>query len=246
MHKNTLISSFRIARLQFQHTYTFGSFLFYEHPVIGYLKKGSAQFLYQGKKFYAWKGDLIYIAKGTTYYSIWSGSPEIEFYSIEYSFFSPYSYFDYRFQIVKNYPATLPDQIYESYQSNLYLSVSALYRMLSDLYARMEETAAYPAVQPAIDYLEEHFAEPVTIDELSRLCHCSSSGFFKLFKTATGVTPITYKHNIMIQHALDLLAHTDLTIEEISAKTGFCSSNYFRRIFFNITQKNPKEVRKNQ
>lgn len=246
MHKNTLISSFRIARLQFQHTYTFGSFLFYEHPVIGYLKKGSAQFLYQGKKFYARKGDLIYIAKGTTYYSIWSGSPEIEFYSIEYSFFSPYSYFDYRFQIVKNYPATLPDQIYESYQNNLYLSVSALYRMLSDLYARMEETAAYPAVQPAIDYLEEHFAEPVTIDELSRLCHCSSSGFFKLFKTATGVTPITYKHNIMIQHALDLLAHTDLTIEEISAKTGFCSSNYFRRIFFNITQKTPKEVRKNQ
>ena len=246
MHKNTLISSFHIARVQFQHTYTFGSFLFYEHPVIGYLKKGSAQFLYQGKKFYARKGDLIYIAKGTTYYSIWSGSPEIEFYSIEYSFFSPYSYFDYRFQIVKNYPATLPDQIYESYQSNLYLSVSALYRMRSDLYARMEKTAASPAVQPAIDYLEEHFAEPVTIDGLSRLCHCSSSGFFKLFKTATGVTPITYKHNIMIQHALDLLAHTDLTIEEISAKTGFCSSNYFRRIFFNITQKTPKEVRKNQ
>lgn len=246
MHTNTLISSFEIARLQFQHTYTFGSILFYEHPVIGYLKKGSAQFLYQGKKFYAQEGDLIYIAKGTTYYSIWSGSPEIEFYSIEYSFFSPYSYFDYRFQIVKNYPATLPDQIYESYQSNLYLSVSALYRMLSDLYARMEKTAASPAVQPAIDYLEEHFAEPVTIDELSRLCHCSSSGFFKLFKTSTGVTPITYKHNIMIQHALDLLAHTNLTIEEISAKTGFCSSNYFRRIFFNITQKTPKEVRKNQ
>lgn len=246
MHKNTLISSFEITRLQFQHTYTFGSVLFYEHPVIGYLKKGSAQFLYQGKKFYAQEGDLIYIAKGTKYYSIWSGSPEIEFYSIEYSFFSPYSYFDYRFQIVKNYPAALPDQIYEAYQRNLYLSVSALYCMLSDLYARMEKTVASPAVQPAIDYLEEHFAEPITIDELSRLCHSSSSGFFKLFKAATGVTPITYKHNIMIQHALDLLTHTDLTIEEISAKTGFCSSNYFRRIFYNITQKTPKEVRKNR
>lgn len=47
----------------------------------------------------------------------------------------------------------------------------------------------------------------------------------------------------MVQNALDLLAHTDLTIEEISSKVGFSSSNYFRKVFFDITGKTPKEVR---
>jgi AraC-like DNA-binding protein len=48
----------------------------------------------------------------------------------------------------------------------------------------------------------------------------------------------------MIQHALDLLTHTDMTVDEISQSTGFASSNYFRTVFTKMTGKTPKEVRK--
>lgn len=48
----------------------------------------------------------------------------------------------------------------------------------------------------------------------------------------------------MIQHAIELLIHTEMSIEEISRTIGFSSSNYFRKIFYKLTKKTPKELRK--
>ena len=247
MTKDILISSFKFTYYKFNEKHTVGSVQLFEHPCIGYINKGSAQFLYRGKNYYAEEGDLIYIAKGTKYYSVWTGIPEIDFYSVDFSFVKPYCYYDYRFQIIKNYPGNLFKNMYGLYNEDYYMSVSYMYRLLSDIYKHMvpekTDVSGKISVRPAIDYIEKNYNIPISIDTLSELCHSCNSGFFKLFKAETGVTPIAYKHNIMIQNSLDLLVHTDLTIDEISAKTGFSSSNYFRKIFFGITGKTPKEVR---
>ena len=103
---------------------------------------------------------------------------------------------------------------------------------------------SYTTIQPAVEYIEKNYEQNFSIETLAKLCHCSESGFFKLFKKSTGVTPVAYKHNIMIQNALDLLTHTSLSVEEISKQTGFSSSNYFRTVFFKLTGKTPKELRK--
>ena len=241
-----LISLYYLDVLRFKEKHTVGSTLLFKYPCIGYLKKGRAQFLYKGKSCYAEEGDLINIAKDTKYYSIWTGEPDIEFYSINFEFVKPYIFYEYRFQIIKNYPPEVLDEMVGFYENKPYLSIACLYRLLDDLYGKMQKSSETPVgmiIRPAIEYMEENYAIPVTIEELARLCHCSESGLFKYFKTFTGVTPITYKHNIMIQNALDLLVHTDLSIEEISERVGFSSSHYFRRVFFGITGKRPKDVR---
>ena len=48
----------------------------------------------------------------------------------------------------------------------------------------------------------------------------------------------------MIQNAIELLSNTNMTIDEISLKVGFSSSNYFRKIFTKLTDKTPKELRR--
>lgn len=70
MNKNTLITSFSFTHYKFKETHTVGSVQLFEHPCIGYINKGTARFLYRGKNYYAAEGDLIYIAKGTKYYSV--------------------------------------------------------------------------------------------------------------------------------------------------------------------------------
>lgn len=149
--------------------------------------------------------------------------------------------------IIVKYQEYLFDKIYISFNTDLYASAAHMYFLLSDIYKRMTvQTVLLPgkiSVHPAVEYIENNYNMPVSIEKLELLCHSCNSGFFRLFKQAVGVTPITYKHNIMVQNALDLLAHTDLTIEEISSKVGFSSSNYFRKVFFDITGKTPKEVR---
>lgn len=61
MDKNSLISSFNITLYKFRETHMVGSVQHFKKPCIGYIKKGSAQFLYSGKSFYATEGDLVFV-----------------------------------------------------------------------------------------------------------------------------------------------------------------------------------------
>lgn len=247
MDDKNFISYFNCTIVRYAKTHASCSQLTFDKPCIGYVKKGSAQFLYKGKNYNADVGDLIYIAKNTKYSSVWSGDPEIEFYSINFDYVNSYGFFEYRFQIVKNYPPEKFDEMYRYYKTDYFLSLSYMYQILSDIYKIMNLDNNLPdkeIVQPAVEYLEKNYASPIFVDRLAKLCHSSVSGFYKQFKTATGVSPIKYKHNIMIQNALSLLTHTDMSVEEVSRTVGFTSSNYFRKVFSDITGKIPKEVRK--
>lgn len=247
MYKSFLISRYNFTRYFYKTIHSAGPEQYFYEPCIGYIKKGYAKFLYKGTTIYANEGDLIYIASETRYGSIWFGSPDIEWYSINFDFNSKYAFNDYRFQILKNYQSELFEKMYECYEKNPMKSVSYFYLLLDDIYKKMKISPAHSlcsAIEPAIEYIEKNYNTPVSVKELAELCHKSESGFFKAFRKATGVTPIEYKHNIMIQNAIDLLSNTSLSVEEISTQTGFSSSNYFRRVFSKLTDKTPKELRK--
>ena len=125
--------------------------------------------------------------------------------------------------------------------------VSYIYALLSDVYKKTvqsPETDRYCRIEPAVKYIEEHYRDSFETDELAKLCHLGRTEFFRLFKKATGVTPVNYKHNMMIQHAIDLLSETDSSVEEVSAACGFSSSNYFRTVFYKLTDKTPKDIRR--
>lgn len=237
------VSYFDIIKLEYKNLHTMGSILAFDKPTIGYLIKGKGEFLYKGNKYVAKEGDLIYIAKDTKYYSLWQGEPEIEFYSMRLKYTDPYAFYDYRFQIVENFPKEYMDDIYNNKE---FKAMSALYLMLDKLYPKMKKTTQNtPSVKisDAIKYIEENWKAEIKIEDLAKLCHISKSSLFQLFKKAAKVSPVEYKHNIMIQNALYMLEHTDFSIEEISEKTGFSSSNYFRTVFKKITGKTPKEIR---
>ena len=242
-----IISTFEFLKHNYQHIHSAGPKVYFYHPIIGYVKKGYAKILYRGMTYYANEGDLIYISYGTKYYSIWIGTPDIEWYSIEFNFKSQYDFYEYQFQIIKDYPSDLFDKVCQTYDDSPLMSMSYFYMLLDDLHNKLKSSTnslVHSTMIPAIEYIETNYNQDITISTLAKLCNCSESGFFKLFRKSTGVTPITYKHNIMIQHALELITHTTLSIEEISSRVGFSSSNYFRKVFFKFTEKTPKSLRK--
>ena len=241
------INHFTIKELKFEKTYTSGCLQSYSMPCIGYLTHGTGIFFCNGNTYYAKEGDLIYIAKDTKYYSVWYGEPQISFYSISFDFIHPYANYGYRFQIVNGIGPELFQEMLKNREKNPMISISRMYELLDILYPQMlisDSQIPTNEIEKAVFHIENNYTEPLSIDELCRICHCSRSSLFEQFRRRTGVSPIAYKHNIMIQHALDLLAHTDLTVDEISQKTGFASSNYFRTVFIKMIGKTPKEVRK--
>ncbi len=247
MEQKAYITDLQVHRNHHETVQGAGITLSFDHPRIGYVIKGTADFLYRGKSYTAREGDLIYIAVGTKYSSIWYGSPEVEFYTFDFSFNSKRAFYGYRFCILRDYPRKTLDQIYTAAQNSHLEAIGSLYLLINDLFNKMESdemTIEKSTIAPAVEYLENRYMDKITVAELAALCHCSESRFFALFKETTGVSPIHYKHNIAIQNALNLLVTTELSIEEISLATGFTSSNYFRTVFTKITGTQPLNVRK--
>ncbi|MBR2339679.1 MAG: helix-turn-helix transcriptional regulator [Clostridia bacterium] len=252
MERLNIINSLSLKKICFPTKHITGNSKF-KIPCIGYVIHGSGRFLYKGAVHTAYAGDLIYIAAGTKYYSVWSGdgddgSGEIQFYSLNYSFSSPYAYSEYRFQIVRAFPADKFHSLYAACEMcNQLRAMSVLYSLLDDVYPRLVPNngrVCRTSISAAIEYIEEHFKESISVSTLAKLCFCSESAIYKLFSESVGVSPINYKHNMMVSHALYLISNTDVSIEEISLQSGFSSSNYFRRVFHKITGSNPNDLRK--
>ena len=73
----------------------------------------------------------------------------------------------------------------------------------------------------------------------------SKGNLIRVFRNATGQTPIEYLIDIRIQHATDLLSKTNLPISEIAYQVGFSDSNYFSRHFNDKLKTTPTNYRLN-
>ena len=65
-----------------------------------------------------------------------------------------------------------------------------------------------PAVQrvaKAVSWVREHFAQPITLEDLAGLVHMSVSSFHQHFKAVTTMTPLQYQKVLRLQEARRLM-----------------------------------------
>ena len=125
-------------------------------------------------------------------------------------------------------------------------AMGRFYLLCHNLFERMECSALPPVdgrIRKAMQYLQQEYRSPVTVEQLAAVANMSPSRFFALFKKETGVPPMVYKNQLAVQHAALMLAGEE-SVEEIAAETGFASAAYFRRVFKAVTGVSPREYRK--
>ena len=93
--------------------------------------------------------------------------------------------------------------------------------------------AAYQSILPAIEYISSNLDEKEGLSEpsLAALCHMSVSNLRRLFKLCTGLSPKSYIIRSRMAYAEYLLRKTDLTVLEISVRTGYGELSGFNRVF---------------
>jgi len=84
---------------------------------------------------------------------------------------------------------------------------------------------------PVFTYIEEHFQEDISVEQLSALAGLSRSHFSRLFKELSGQTILQYITAKRLQQAYHLLRHSSLSVSEVAEATGFNDIYYFSRIF---------------
>lgn len=93
-------------------------------------------------------------------------------------------------------------------------------------------------------YIDEHFAEAITLDTLAGLVHMNKYYLVHAFNKEYGVSPINYLIERRIRESRYLLETTDLSLSRIAQVLGFSSSSYFSQSFRRLAGHSPLEYRK--
>ncbi len=95
----------------------------------------------------------------------------------------------------------------------------------------------------AQDYIEAHSAERFSLQEMAGALYVNGSYLLRTFRRRTGMTPLSYHHQIRCRKAKELLLRTDQSISEIGEAVGFVSSSHFSHIFRKTVGCTPSEYR---
>ncbi len=90
---------------------------------------------------------------------------------------------------------------------------------------------AHGVLQRAVEYINTHIAEPMTVADICHAAHISKYHFCRKFKETTGFTVMEYILKSRLTRSKSMLRNSRLSISEISEKCGFSSISYFCRVF---------------
>ncbi|RLU03881.1 MAG: helix-turn-helix domain-containing protein [Ketobacter sp.] len=86
-------------------------------------------------------------------------------------------------------------------------------------------------VQSIQQWMEQHFASEIKLDELARQYGMSPRNFKRRFTDASGETPLNYLQKIRVEAAKQLLENSASQVEQVAEQVGYRDVNHFRRLF---------------
>jgi AraC-like DNA-binding protein len=99
-------------------------------------------------------------------------------------------------------------------------------------------------VQRALDYIETHWDQPITIEALASATDSSARSLFATFRKSRGCSPMTYVRNVRLLRARELLLNSnfDASVSSIASRCGFVSPSNFAKSYLNRFGELPSET----
>lgn len=119
--------------------------------------------------------------------------------------------------------------------SSLY-KVGQIYELIALLYRHClaedgTEVASPNQFQDVLNYINLHFHEEISSDQLSKKFGYSEGYFCRQFKAVTGLTPMSYIRILRLEKAQEMLQKKPVSFSEVANQCGFSNANYFTRCF---------------
>lgn len=106
-----------------------------------------------------------------------------------------------------------------------------------------QEQIASERMKQMLRYVEEHYAEELTVEKLADCVALSESACLRSFRQFLGITPIQYVKQFRVEKAAELLRSTRLKTGEVGLECGFSDASYFIKTFRGIKHCTPREYR---
>ena len=99
-------------------------------------------------------------------------------------------------------------------------------------------------IQKAVSFIEGHYAEPLTLNDLAKAANFSMYHFSRIFQSITGVSPMRYVKEVRLKNAARLILNSGKQMTEIAYECGFDSISNFNASFQQHFHAAPGSIRK--
>lgn len=108
-----------------------------------------------------------------------------------------------------------------------------------------EESGRIGQIKSVLEYIEQQYAQPITLQELANVARMNPKYFCRVFKELSGQTPMEYVIRYRIEQAAAMLTATEMPMMDIAMECGFNNFSYFIRTFKRLRGETPKQYRQN-
>ena len=99
-------------------------------------------------------------------------------------------------------------------------------------------------VEQIVDYLNRHYNEKISLDQIAQNMYLSPFYISRIFKNEVGDTPINYLINLRMEKARKLLLEKqDCSIQEIAQCVGYDDAYHFSKLFKKHYGNSPSQYR---
>ncbi|CDH22034.1 putative transcription regulator (AraC family) [Xenorhabdus bovienii str. kraussei Quebec] len=109
-----------------------------------------------------------------------------------------------------------------------------VYRLLkSELGGRLQQMASQESpshqISKTINWLKDHFADPVKVEQLAQIARMSPSSFYHHFKAVTSMSPLQYQKWLRLNEARRILLTQHHNVSATAFQVGYESPSQFNR-----------------
>jgi len=99
-------------------------------------------------------------------------------------------------------------------------------------------------VADVVAWIDEHYEESFSLDEMVRRCAMNTSDFSRRFKEFAGFPLFEYLNRRRVSRAALLLKNGELPIIEVAYSVGYNNLSFFNRYFLRLMGRSPGEYRR--
>ena len=117
----------------------------------------------------------------------------------------------------------------------------ALYEILVTFFTELHNANSSPHLVMARSFMEEHFMEDISVEDIAAAAGISQSLLYRLFHDEEHTTPVAQLQQLRLQKAKQLLLrHPEMKISEVAARCGYADCANFCKIFKAQSHLTPK------
>lgn len=90
-------------------------------------------------------------------------------------------------------------------------------------------TSGVQRVAKAVSWIRQHFAQPITVEDMAASVGMAASSFHQQFKAVTSMSPLQYQKVLRLHEARRLMLFQDLDATDACRRAGYLSASQFSR-----------------